>query len=98
MSSTTHPDPSTVRFACLIVAELMHLPLEEHGLTAETELASIGFDSLDLVEAVMAMEDDLGWSLLPEHEHLADAAKTVGDLAALPGLAEALLAHRASRA
>lgn len=43
---------------------------------------SLGFDSLDLLELVVALEEEFGWAV-PEEKIDAEDLQTVGDLVAL---------------
>lgn len=58
-----------------VIAEKMDIP--ESEITAEKTLEDLKIDSLDMVEIVMDLEDELGVSL----EDMTDV-KTVGDVVA----------------
>ncbi len=58
-----------------IIAE--HLGCDAAQITRETTFESLGIDSLDTVEMVMKLEEDLGVEI-----ELEGALKTVGDLTA----------------
>ena len=57
------------------LAEQLDIAVEE--ITADTTFESLGVDSLDTVEMVMDLEDELGVEL-----ELEDKVNTVGELAA----------------
>jgi acyl carrier protein len=59
-----------------VVAELLGIPLSK--IFDETELSTLGFDSLIAIELVMRLEDDLGTSLPGA---LSWSAPTIGSLA-----------------
>jgi len=54
-----------------------HLSVDTSEIKAETTFESLGIDSLDTVEMVMALEDDLGIEL-----ELNESVLTVGELVA----------------
>ena len=58
-----------------LIAE--HLGCETEKITRETTFESLGIDSLDTVEMVMKLEEDLGVEI-----ELEGSLKTVGDLTA----------------
>lgn len=66
------------------IAALLRLQLmleEDHQITAESRLvADLGCDSLDLLEALMGVEDEFGIEISDEE---GDRVTTVGDLVAL---------------
>ncbi len=53
-----------------------HLGCEESEITEETTFESLGIDSLDTVEMVMQLEDELGFEIALEEK-----METVGELA-----------------
>ena len=57
------------------LAEQMDIPMED--ITPETTFESLGIDSLDTVEMVMDLEDDLGVELEVEEK-----IATIGELVA----------------
>lgn len=61
---------------CKVLAEQLGIP--EEKITAESEVVKdLGADSLDVVELMMALEDEYGITL-PEGE--VENLKTVGDI------------------
>ena len=56
----------------IIVTEL---GLEENEISIDTSFEALGLDSLDVVELLMAIEEEFGVEIKAE-----DAGKTVGDL------------------
>lgn len=59
-----------------ILAE--HLGEDEDTITMDTVIKDLGIDSLDTVEILMNIEDELGVEIQPE-----DIGETVGDLVKL---------------
>ena len=59
------------------VRELLaaHLEMEESEITMETTFEDLGVDSLDTVEIMMEMEDELGVEINPQ-----EAGKSVKEL------------------
>lgn len=60
-----------------IVQEAFSNVVSDKEITKETEIKALGIDSLDLVESLMAMEEELGIQFSDE-EML--SFKTVGDV------------------
>lgn len=58
---------------CKVIAEKMDI--DAAGITMESSLSELEIDSLDMVEIIMSIEEELGISL----EELTDV-KTVGDV------------------
>ncbi|GMH18793.1 hypothetical protein Nepgr_020634 [Nepenthes gracilis] len=71
--------PETVRKVCEIVKKQLALP-DETAVTAESQFASLGADSLDTVEIVMGLEEEFGISV---EEESAQSIVTIHDAANL---------------
>lgn len=73
-------EPNFNRIVTLIRAHESTNP--DIPITLERSLDSFGFDELDLIELVMAVEDEFGFVEMLDQPDV-EACKTVGDLVAL---------------
>ncbi len=83
-----HAEDTLVGEIVLLLRRIVYAP--EGGLTAETRLADLGMDSLDLVEAGLELEALLGRDLadaaLSQVRTVADLARCFGGHQRRPGL------------
>ncbi|KAI4381332.1 hypothetical protein MLD38_007411 [Melastoma candidum] len=71
--------PETVDKVCEIVRKQLALP-PEIELTPESKFASLGADSLDTVEIVMALEEEFGIEVKEESSQNITMVQEVADL------------------
>ena len=63
-----------------VISKQAHIPIEQ--LTADTKLADVGIESLDVIEVVFALEEKFNVSLpFNANESSADEFETIGKVA-----------------